>query len=68
MKICSNCGIQLSCGCQRRDASDGKSCCDQCINDYELKINPPAPSPSPSPKVVSTKKVSVTKETTNNEQ
>ena len=49
MKLCSNCGIQLSCGCQRRDASDGKSCCDQCINAYELSIAPPPLPPAPIP-------------------
>jgi len=47
MKLCGNCGIQLSCGCQRRDASDGKSCCDQCINVYETSIAPPLPPPPP---------------------
>lgn len=57
MKICSNCGIQLSCGCQRREASDGTQCCDQCVGAYEAKISP-QPSPSPSAKVVVTKKVS----------
>jgi hypothetical protein len=48
MKLCGNCGVQLSCGCQRRDASDGKSCCDQCISAYELSIAPPPP-PAPIP-------------------
>lgn len=43
MKICTNCKIQLSCGCQRRDASDGMSCCDQCIHTYEAKIAIPIP-------------------------
>ena len=48
MKLCGNCGIQLSCGCQRRDASDGKSCCDQCINAYEISIAPIPPPPPTS--------------------
>jgi hypothetical protein len=51
MKLCNNCGAQLSCGCQRRDASDGKSCCDQCITSYEIQLNPPTPSPTSEPKV-----------------
>jgi hypothetical protein len=34
---CPNCGAQLSCGCQRRTASDGTMCCDQCIQTYEQK-------------------------------
>lgn len=35
---CSNCGTRMSCGCQRRTASDGKSCCSKCINTYEAKL------------------------------
>ena len=38
MAICVNCGDHLSCGCQRRDASDGKSCCENCIAAYEAKL------------------------------
>jgi hypothetical protein len=70
MKICNNCGAQLSCGCQRRDASDGKSCCDQCINTYETALKPPPvplPVPEPSSKTISVKKASIDKEITNNE-
>jgi hypothetical protein len=36
--ICSNCKAQLSCGCQRRTASNGVLCCDGCIAEYEAKI------------------------------
>ncbi len=38
--ICSNCGAKLSCGCQKRSASDGRSVCANCIANYEnnLKI------------------------------
>jgi|694.fasta_scaffold00187_13 hypothetical protein len=32
---CSNCGARLSCGCQRKTASDGKACCSNCISFYE---------------------------------
>lgn len=37
---CSNCGTKLTCGCQKRSASDGKSTCSNCITSYEnnLKI------------------------------
>jgi len=35
---CTNCGATLSCGCQRRTASDGTLCCDQCIQTYEQKL------------------------------
>lgn len=51
MKICNNCGVQLSCGCQRRTASDGHLCCDVCIVSYETQLNPPTPAPTPEPKV-----------------
>ena len=51
MKLCSNCGNQLSCGCQRRTASDGAPCCDQCINAYEAKIAPPPPPVIPMPEI-----------------
>ena len=60
MKLCGNCGIQLSCGCQRRDASDGKSCCDQCIDIYERSIAPPPPPPTSIPLTVV--KISVVEE------
>ena len=36
---CSNCNSRLSCGCQKRTASDGKSCCTSCISAYEQKLN-----------------------------
>lgn len=35
---CSNCGATLSCGCQKRVASDGKLCCDNCIQQYEQHL------------------------------
>jgi hypothetical protein len=38
MAICNNCYVELGCGCQRRDASDGKSCCEYCVANYELKL------------------------------
>jgi hypothetical protein len=36
--ICNNCKTHLSCGCQRRTASDGKQCCDSCIAEYEARL------------------------------
>jgi hypothetical protein len=48
MKLCNNCGVQLSCGCQRRTASDNTSCCEACITEYEAKLNPPKPAPQPT--------------------
>lgn len=37
---CSNCGSTVTCGCQRRTASDGKQCCVSCIVKYEASIHP----------------------------
>jgi len=35
---CSNCNARLSCGCQKRVASDGKACCSTCISFYEKNL------------------------------
>lgn len=35
---CQNCGHALSCGCQRRTASDGKAVCSNCIALYEKQL------------------------------
>lgn len=35
---CSNCNANLSCGCQRRTASDRTRCCSGCITVYEKKL------------------------------
>ena len=32
---CNNCNARLSCGCQKRRASDGTSCCSSCLAFYE---------------------------------
>lgn len=49
MAVCSNCKKTLSCGCQKRKASDGASVCTNCITAYEKKssvikrsVTPPA--------------------------
>lgn len=52
---CPNCGAHLSCGCQRRVASDGKAVCSHCYPTYEQNIKknvkPPVyPTPTPVPK------------------
>jgi len=41
MSACLNCNKKLSCGCQKRTASDGKSVCSNCLPNYErnLKAN-----------------------------
>lgn len=35
---CSNCNAALSCGCQKRTASDGAQVCSSCIDAYEAKL------------------------------
>jgi hypothetical protein len=35
---CANCGATLTCGCQKKVASDGKLCCSKCVTSYEQKI------------------------------
>lgn len=47
MSACQNCGVALSCGCQKRVASDGKSVCGSCVAKYEkgLLTNPQIPKP-----------------------
>ncbi len=35
---CPNCNSQLSCGCQKKLASDGKTVCTKCILAYEKKL------------------------------
>jgi hypothetical protein len=38
MSQCSNCKKQLSCGCQRRNASNGVQVCTNCLSSYESQI------------------------------
>ena len=38
MQVCSNCGAQITCGCQKRTASNGTSVCTHCVTDYEKKL------------------------------
>lgn len=35
---CPNCNSQLSCGCQKRKASDGKEVCTNCLPFYEANL------------------------------
>lgn len=35
---CPNCGARLSCGCQRRQASNGAGACSNCVAALEQKI------------------------------
>jgi hypothetical protein len=38
MATCSNCKKNLSCGCQKRKASDGNSVCSNCLTSYETSL------------------------------
>jgi transcription elongation factor Elf1 len=38
MAKCGNCGKALSCGCQKRKASNGAAVCSNCIKSYELTL------------------------------
>lgn len=38
MANCLNCRTKLSCGCQKKTASDGKSVCKSCIKSYEAGL------------------------------
>jgi ribosome-binding protein aMBF1 (putative translation factor) len=38
MRTCTNCGAQITCGCQVRVASNGTSVCSNCIALYEQEI------------------------------
>lgn len=51
MATCLNCKKNLSCGCQKKTTSDGKSACSTCISQYEINLNkkvlnPTKPTPS----------------------
>lgn len=38
MALCNNCKSKLSCGCQKRTASDGKPVCANCVAAYEKSL------------------------------
>jgi hypothetical protein len=38
MATCANCKNKMSCGCQKRTASDGKSVCSKCATSYEAGL------------------------------
>lgn len=57
--ICPTCNSKLSCGCQRRTASNGASVCTQCIARYEADLKntnlqqvQPAIPPHPSAQAI----------------
>lgn len=50
MSQCTNCNTKLSCGCQKRLASDGRQVCSKCLTSYEdgIKANKQT-QPPPNP-------------------
>lgn len=48
MANCLNCKKTLSCGCQKRTASDGKSVCSTCLQGYEARLKKTTTSASPA--------------------
>lgn len=38
MKHCTNCGAEITCGCQERTASNGVQVCSNCIALYEQSL------------------------------
>jgi len=34
---CSNCNRKLTCGCQKKTASDGTACCNSCVGAINTK-------------------------------
>ena len=48
---CTNCETKLSCSCQQRIASDGKSVCSNCIAVYEKSLRPNATDENNGPYV-----------------
>ena len=41
---CPNCNTRLSCGCQKRTASNGSQVCSLCLNKYEGTLTSPQPT------------------------
>lgn len=39
MSKCNNCGARITCGCQKRVAKDGKSCCSKCVDKYNKTLS-----------------------------
>lgn len=35
---CQNCGTRMSCGCQKRTATNGASACSNCVSELNAKL------------------------------
>ncbi len=38
MSTCLNCKARITCGCQKRTASNGQQVCSSCLASYEAKL------------------------------
>ena len=38
MAQCQNCKANIGCGCNAKRASDGRSCCQNCLANYEASL------------------------------
>lgn len=36
---CPNCGAKHGCGCKKRTANDGTTCCTKCVNAYNARTS-----------------------------
>lgn len=48
MATCSNCKATLSCGCQKRVASDKRPVCSNCLSKYEASLKTTAVKQAPT--------------------
>lgn len=55
MATCLNCKKNLSCGCQKKVASDKKSVCTNCIGAYETRLVKQKVAVASKPSVLSNK-------------
>jgi hypothetical protein len=49
MSTCPNCKAALSCSCQKRVASDGKTICASCLSKYEKALTTTNPTGATAP-------------------
>jgi hypothetical protein len=49
MSACQNCKVKLSCGCQKRVASNGAPVCSNCLANYENSIKSKNAVNTPTP-------------------
>ena len=50
---CQNCKAKLSCGCQKRTASNGGSVCTNCLISYEQSLKKPKAMTNTAPTNIS---------------